>query len=73
MDQARFDELVRKRETVGLTREEADELGRLMAEAEGRSYSNADDRDTPDMDPKVPRDDRSFHGPKSEAGGEADN
>jgi hypothetical protein len=68
MDQARYDELIRKRDTVGLTREEADELGRLIAESEGEPYSNADEVKTPDQGPKVPRDGRSFPGPKSEAG-----
>jgi hypothetical protein len=68
MDQARYEELIRKRDTVGLTREEADELGRLMAEAEGDTYSNADAVETPDKGPNVRRDDRSFPGPKSEAG-----
>lgn len=39
----RYEELVRKREGTGLTAEEADELGRLMAEREGRGdeYANA--------------------------------
>jgi hypothetical protein len=68
MDQARYDELIRKRDTVGLTREEADELGRFIAEREGESYSNADEEQTPDQGPNVRRDDRSFPGPKSEAG-----
>lgn len=68
MDQARYDELIQKRDTVGLTRQEADELGRFMAESEGEPYSNADAANSPDQGPNVPRDDRSFHGPKSEAG-----
>lgn len=68
MDQARYEELIRKRDTVGLTRKEADELGRLLAESEGRPYGNADEVETPDEGPNVRRDDRSFHGPKSEAG-----
>jgi hypothetical protein len=70
MDQARYEELVRKRDTVGLTREEADELGRLMAEKEGRTYSSADAQETPETGPTVRRDDRSFPGPKTEAGRE---
>jgi hypothetical protein len=68
MDQGRYEELLKKRETVGLTREEADELGRFIAESEGRTYSNADAQDTPETDATVRRDDRSFPGPKSEAG-----
>lgn len=68
MDQARHEELIRKRDSVGLSREEADELGRLMAEAEGETYRNADSVESPDQGPNVGRDDRSFRGPKSEAG-----
>jgi hypothetical protein len=43
MGEDRYAALARKRGTEGLTDEEADELGRLMAEREDRSYSNADD------------------------------
>ena len=43
MDQQRFEELVAKRDERGLTREEADELGRLLAERGGEPYANADD------------------------------
>jgi hypothetical protein len=39
----RFDELIEKRKGSGLSREEADELGRLFAEREGKPYGNADD------------------------------
>jgi len=39
----RYQELVDKRDGPGLTDEEADELGRLMAERKGREYGNADD------------------------------
>lgn len=42
VDDQRFDELQRKRDTAGLSAEEADELGRMMAEREGKPYSNAD-------------------------------
>lgn len=48
MDERRFEELERKRFEGGLSREEADELGRMMAEREGKPYSNADARDHPD-------------------------
>ena len=43
MDQARFDQLNRKRYLDGLTDEEADELGRLMAEREGKPYQSAEE------------------------------
>jgi hypothetical protein len=42
MDTERYDELAAKRDDVGLTDEEADELGRLIAEREGDDYENAD-------------------------------
>jgi hypothetical protein len=71
MDQARYEELVRKRETVGLTREEADELGRFIAEREGLPYSNADDEPTSETGATARRDDRSYPGPKTEAPREA--
>jgi hypothetical protein len=37
----RFEELIAKRDLMGLSDGEADELGRLIAEREGKSYSNA--------------------------------
>ena len=40
MDEQRYDELIRKRGETGLSRDEADELGRLMAEQEGKPYSH---------------------------------
>jgi hypothetical protein len=43
IDERRFAELDRKRFAGGLTTEEADELGRMMAEREGKPYSNAHD------------------------------
>lgn len=42
MDQARYRELMDKRRDEGLTDEEANELGRMMAEKEGEPYSNAE-------------------------------
>jgi hypothetical protein len=42
MNEERFRLLINKRGLVGLTRREADELGRLLAEREGREYGNAD-------------------------------
>ncbi len=44
MATSRFEELERKRDDVGLTDEETDELGRLMAERAGKPYENADTR-----------------------------
>lgn len=41
--QGRMSMLQEKARTRGLTDQEADELGRLLAEAEGRTYSNAQD------------------------------
>lgn len=43
MDQGRLEELTTKRQQTGLTPEEANELGRLMAEAAGEPYGNAQD------------------------------
>jgi hypothetical protein len=51
MDDQRFEELVQKRDTSGLTEEEANELGRMMAEREGRPYSSASDREHPEGEP----------------------
>lgn len=38
----RYEELLRKRDAEGLTREEADALGEMIAEREGKPYGNAD-------------------------------
>jgi hypothetical protein len=43
MDDQRYWLLIRKRGEMGLSRDEADELGRLMAERQGEAYSNAND------------------------------
>jgi hypothetical protein len=51
MDDERFAELKRKRDSEGLTDDEADELGRLMAEREGKPYSNADAVSSSDATP----------------------
>jgi hypothetical protein len=42
MDTTRYEALTVKRDDVGLTDEEADELGKMVAELEGRAYENAD-------------------------------
>jgi hypothetical protein len=41
VDERRIEELIERRQRVGLTDDEADELGRLFAEKEGKPYSNA--------------------------------
>jgi len=38
VDEARYQQLMQKRDGTGLTDDEANELGRLMAEAEGLDY-----------------------------------
>jgi hypothetical protein len=48
MDEQRFRELERKRDAEGLSHEEANELGRMMAEKEGRPYANAEGRSHPE-------------------------
>ncbi len=50
MDENRFEELTRKRDTSGLTDEEADELGRMIAERDGVPYANASRRDHPETE-----------------------
>lgn len=42
MDVQRYEELVHKRDDVGLSDQEADELGRMIAERDGAEYENAD-------------------------------
>jgi hypothetical protein len=37
----RLEELLAKRNSAGLSDQEANELGRLLAEREGKAYSNA--------------------------------
>jgi hypothetical protein len=44
MDERRFQELEAKRDTEGLTVDEANELGRMMAERQGKPYGNAETR-----------------------------
>jgi hypothetical protein len=50
MDEKRWQELIHKRDTDGLTDLEADELGKMMAEREGKAYSNADELEHPQAD-----------------------
>ncbi len=47
MDDQRFQELVHKRDTSGLTDQEADELGKMLAEREGLPYGNASRQNHP--------------------------
>ena len=42
MDAQRYEALIHKRDDVGLSDQEADELGRMIAEREGADYENAD-------------------------------
>jgi hypothetical protein len=42
MDAQRYEELVQKRDDVGLSDQEADELGRMIAQRDGAEYENAD-------------------------------
>jgi hypothetical protein len=51
MDEERFTELMKKRDTEGLSDDEANELGRMMAEREGLAYSNASGQDHPEGEP----------------------
>lgn len=48
VNEQRFDQLARKRDTEGLTADEANELGRMMAEREGKPYGNAETRAEPE-------------------------
>ena len=48
MDETRYAELERKRDQTGLTDQEADELGRMMAEQVGKPYGNARERSQSD-------------------------
>jgi hypothetical protein len=49
MDTQRLEELEKKKFEVGLTHEEANELGRLLAERAGRPYGNAESPGHPDL------------------------
>jgi hypothetical protein len=48
VDDRRFQELAEKRDTSGLTNDEANELGRMIAERDGQPYSNASEQDHPE-------------------------
>jgi hypothetical protein len=51
MDERRFQELVKKRDSEGLSDEEANELGRMIAERSGDAYSNAGAREEVEAEP----------------------
>jgi hypothetical protein len=51
MDEQRFQELIRKRDSSGLTDDEANELGREIAERDGVPYSNASRLRSPEGEP----------------------
>jgi hypothetical protein len=51
MDQDRLEELEDKRFEDGLSHDEAHELGKMMADKEGKRYSSHDDRDQEDREP----------------------
>jgi hypothetical protein len=53
MDDQRKDELEEKRFDEGLTHDEAHELGKMMAEAEGKPYSSHDDRAEGEDEPRA--------------------
>jgi hypothetical protein len=50
MDEKRWQELIHKRDTEGLTDQEANELGKMMAEREGKPYGNAAQVEHPEVD-----------------------
>jgi len=54
VNESRFAELDRKRYRKGLSEDEANELGRLLAEKLGQPYSNARDRDRDSLGPAAP-------------------
>ena len=56
MDDERFEELKRKRREEGLTDEEANELGRMFAEREGKPYAHAEQEVEEDL-PEAWKDD----------------
>ncbi len=63
MDTQRLEELEKKRFDVGLTHEEANELGRLLAERAGKPYSNAEGRIHPDA-PTTAREEKPYSEPE---------
>jgi hypothetical protein len=64
MGEERKRELEKKRFDDGLTHEEANELGRMMAEAEGKPYASHDDR--PEGDEESQLDEAASPGPSDD-------
>jgi hypothetical protein len=52
MTEQRLKELEAKRSEEGLTDDEANELGQIYAEQEGREYANAESMPNPDENPE---------------------
>lgn len=63
METQRLEELEKKRFDVGLTHEEANELGRLLAQRAGRPYGNAESRGHPDV-PTAEREEKPYSEPE---------
>jgi hypothetical protein len=63
MDEDRYQQLIDKRGTAGLSDDEADELGRLIAERDGQPYGGAEARgeeyEQEDRDDEVARRERA--------------
>jgi hypothetical protein len=59
----RLEELEKKRFEVGLTHEEANELGRLLAERAGKPYGNAESRGQADQ-PTAEREEKPYSEPE---------
>lgn len=63
MDTQRLEELEKKKFEVGLTHDEANELGRLLAERSGKPYGNAESRGHPDL-PTEGREEKPYSEPE---------
>jgi hypothetical protein len=50
MSEDRYSELIEKRDSAGLSLEEAEELGKLMAEREGKEYEGSADDPPEDVE-----------------------
>ncbi len=63
MNTQRIEELEKKKFEVGLTHEEANELGRLLADRAGKPYGNAESRGHPDL-PTAGREGKPYSEPE---------
>jgi hypothetical protein len=70
MEQERLEELEGKRFEEGLTHDEAHELGKMMADKEGKPYSSHDDRAEDEQEPMA-WDEAAKRGEESAQGEEA--